>query len=360
MLKKSFIYVFSVFFIGGALSQDVHFSQIIQTPQFINPALTGHFDGWERLNLSHRQQWNSVGSPFITSGAGLDLNFFKQEYGAKKAHMGVGLSFFNDMAGEPVMSTNQGMFSLSAIVPLSEKHIVSVGFQGGMAQRSGNINSHTWGNQFDGTNFDTGIPSGEENAMASFIYPDFGAGVTYTFENMKSTLIRKELTRLTIGGAYHHFNSPVVTFYSGNTSSLFHKISAHLNFLWDIPKSQWAIETSGAYFMQGPFTETYGGLLFKNRVKQGTKYTGIFKEGYFCIGSNVRLNNSAGESIIPVIALEMGHFRLGVSYDVVISRLQAPSNMQGGFEVSFQWMNKKDALFKRRRGSFNTKGGSGA
>ncbi|MFN3917103.1 MAG: PorP/SprF family type IX secretion system membrane protein [Flavobacteriales bacterium] len=356
MLKRLTSYIICTSALVSVDAQDIHFSQTNQVSQFINPALVGHFDGWERVNLAHRQQWTSIGSPFVTSGIGVDLNFFKQEYGSKKAHMGVGLIFNNDIAGDAKLGTNQGVVSLSAIVPIAENHTLSAGIQGGIGQRSGNINNLTWGNQFNGDEFDAQIPSGEANSLTSLVYPDFGLGLNYTFENLKSNMVRKELMRLNVGFAYHHFNKPEIDFYAGNTGKLFAKLVAHTSFHMDIPNSLWAFEPSASYFSQGPYREIYGGLLAKYRLKQGTKYTGINKEGYFCFGSNLRFN----DAIIPVVAFEMGNYRLGVSYDVVISQLQAASRMQGGFEITFQWINMKDALFKRRRGQFGGKGGSGA
>jgi hypothetical protein len=45
---------------------DPHFSQYYVYPAWVNPALTGIFDGSYRVSGIYRNQWGNVSSPFST------------------------------------------------------------------------------------------------------------------------------------------------------------------------------------------------------------------------------------------------------------------------------------------------------
>src|SRR5260221_14431713 len=47
---------------------DPHFSQYYVYPSWLNPALTGAFDGDYRVSGIYRSQWGNVSSPFSTQG----------------------------------------------------------------------------------------------------------------------------------------------------------------------------------------------------------------------------------------------------------------------------------------------------
>jgi type IX secretion system PorP/SprF family membrane protein len=169
-------YIF--FFLSTTLfGQDVHFVQSSTTPQLINPATAGVFDGWERVSISHRQQWLSIGSPYVTSQLSADLNLLKNENGTSKGYLGVGINFYSDVAGDAKFGTNKFSLALNGIIQVTEDQTASVAIEIGGAQRSGDVNKLEWGNQFNGQDgFDSQIASNEAN-ISSFIHPDFGLGV---------------------------------------------------------------------------------------------------------------------------------------------------------------------------------------
>ena len=160
------------------IAQDIHFTQTVFTPQIINPATVGLFDGWERITLSHRQQWIGINNPYITSQFSLDMNLLKKDDGTKKSYLGLGLAFYNDIAGDSKFGINQINLSVASIIPIAEKHTISSAIQIGGVQRSGNLDGLTWANQFEqsSNSFNTEIDPNESNGMSSFFHEDFGAG----------------------------------------------------------------------------------------------------------------------------------------------------------------------------------------
>ena len=58
--------------IGIVKAQDIHFSQIFETPLLRNPALEGLFSGDIRVQTVYRSQWNSVTNAYSTSSANVE------------------------------------------------------------------------------------------------------------------------------------------------------------------------------------------------------------------------------------------------------------------------------------------------
>src|SRR5436853_7389770 len=52
---------------------DPHFSQYYVYPAWLNPALTGAFDGDYRITGIYRSQWGNISSPFSTPGLAADF-----------------------------------------------------------------------------------------------------------------------------------------------------------------------------------------------------------------------------------------------------------------------------------------------
>lgn len=336
-------YIFLLIMPITSYGQDVHFVQTSTNPQLINPATAGVFDGWERVSISHRQQWLSVGSPYVTSQLSADLNLLKNENGTSKGYLGIGLNFYNDVAGDAKFGTNKFSLAVNGIIQVAEDQTASVAIEVGGAQRSGDVSKLDWGNQFNGQDgFDSQIASNEAN-ISSFIYPDFGAGVFYRFNAHKSTFVIEELQNFYAGASYFHFSQPVLKYGNGDLDSLYSKMVFHGGMQWDIPGSKVAFAPSFAYFQQSKFKETLSTLLVKFRLHEGTRYTGMYSESYFSIGATYR----SSDAIVPQIQLELGSYIIGLSYEITTSKLNNAA--QGGFEVSFQWANMNNALFKGRR-----------
>jgi type IX secretion system PorP/SprF family membrane protein len=326
-------------------AQDIHFVQSNMTPQLLNPAAAGVFDGWERVTVSHRQQWLTLGGPYVTSQVSADLNFLRKQGNKQKAYLGVGINFFNDIAGDAKMGTNQFSINLAGVVTVVENHSFSGGIQLGGGQRSAQLSNLTWGNQFTGSGFDNSINANETNSSTSFFYPDLGAGIYYNYDNVRSTISRKEIQKLYGGISYFHLNSPKLKFYNGASDQLAKKLVFLVGAELDIPNTKFVIAPSFVYFSQNPSEEILGTLLAKYRIKEGTKYTGIYNNIYGTFGFSYRNK----DAIAPTVGMEMGSVKFMISYEFNISRLQLTSRNQGGFEVAFQWHNFQNALFQGRR-----------
>ena len=147
MISKKSILVslaLGMFFHISLKAQDIHFSQFDETPLLLNPANCGvHHD--IRVIANYKNKWQSVGSPYKTFAISTEVKLLKK----KKNNLGLGIDFFSDKAGDGQMGSNQGNLSLSGIIPLNTKSLISGGLMVGFSQRSLQVSSLKWGNQYD-------------------------------------------------------------------------------------------------------------------------------------------------------------------------------------------------------------------
>jgi type IX secretion system PorP/SprF family membrane protein len=330
---------------SSSFSQDIHFTQMQQTPMLVNPAYTGMFNGWERIAVSHKSQWVSAGTKFHTTSIAADLNVFKPK-GGEGAYMGTGIQLYNDIGGDSRFGTKQMLLNVSGIVPLSEMHSISAGLQIGLGQRTGDLSNLVFGNQFNENDnqFDSSFPSNEANGLVSFVYPDLGFGASYRFGKQKVDIVRDDNTEFIIGASYIHVNKPDLKYRLGFTEELFAKVGINSSFLKDFQGTKTGIEVYFNQYIQGPHTETMFGAMIRYRIASGSKSTGLTRDTYFKGGLYYRLN----DAIAPALFLRMYGFDFGISYDVTLSKL-GQVKRAGGLEFSLVYTNMDFALFKRRR-----------
>jgi type IX secretion system PorP/SprF family membrane protein len=339
--KNIFITLLFLLLIFSSTAQDVHFSQFNETPQLLNPATTGVYNGYMRGILNYKNQWAAMGNAFNTYAASFDIPMF--DYNERKAHLGAGLNFFNDRAGDSKMGVTHVNLCLAGILPVSKESKFSVGLSLGGAQNKATLSSLQWGNQYNGKDFDTNINSGENTGISAFWYADIGTGMYYEFSKGKNTLDRKEEKRFAIGVAYFHINEPKMKFLSIE-EKLYSKWVINMNGHFDKTGTKISILPSAICFMQGPNLEITAGCALRYRIKNGTKITGFYSETGLAIGLHYRVN----DAIIPSITFQMKDFSIGVSYDVNVSSYKQASKMNGGAEISLKYFLKKEALFKQK------------
>ena len=343
-MRKLATFIAAGLLTSGAWAQDFHFAQTYQTPQLINPAAVGVFDGWERVMVNHRNQWLGSGTQFMTTAVAADANIGKGHIN-NKAHLGVGLMFFNDIGGDSRFGNQAGSVTLSGILPMDGgTHVLSAGIQGGYGSRSMDLSSVTFLNQWDGNGFNTDLPSGEGTGT-SFSYIDANAGIQYVFDGGKSTFRRNNDTKIRVGVAGYHLNAPRLQYSNGVESERLHrKYVANLGVIYEIPGSVYSFDVNAVQFMQGGHYETLLGLMMRYRFEDGTKITGMSQNAYFGVGVYGRLK----DAIIPSVMIDWRGFKLGISYDVTLSALRN-AYRGGSLEFSLSYVNMHDALFKTRK-----------
>jgi type IX secretion system PorP/SprF family membrane protein len=340
---KKHLYIFILFISSFGFAQDIHFSQIQESPLWLNPANAGFMNGYFRAVANYRNQWMAMGNAYQTMAISIDAATLKTT--KKKAYLGLGLFVFNDRAGVAKIGTTQAMLNLNAIIKASKKSKLAGAVSLGFNQNSAQYASLTYGNQYTGKEIDKGIASGEVVNYQSFVNSDFSAGVNYEYSSANIDMLRDDIFSIKIGGAVHHINKPIQRYSTGSTYQLPMRFVGNIQARIDIKETKISILPSVIYLRQGTATEINVGTHIRYRFKNGTKLTGAKSETGLNIGAYYRV----GDAIIPQINLDMGKYAIGLAYDLNISKYKQVSKMNGGFEIYLKFMTLDDALFKRKR-----------
>lgn len=299
--------------------QDVHFSQIFETPLLRNPALAGLFSGDIRVQTVYRSQWNSVTNAYSTSSANLE---YKLPVGETTDYVTIGGQVLYDKAGTVDLTSTHILPAINYHKSLSAERsmYLSMAVMGGYVQRSIDRNKMTTNSQFNGGSYDPNMSTGETFSKSSYSYFDGTAGLSFNTqlgENIDNNMF--------VGIAYHHFNkSKRVSFYSDANIELMPKWVASGGLRMSTTDYSY-ITVEADYTTQGINREIIGGVMYSLKLDDPDNPQYIIHGGAY-----MRLN----DAIIPVLKVESKPIAVAVSYDINISGLKRVSAGRGGFEIS--------------------------
>lgn len=326
-------------------AQDIHFSQMTQTPLLINPA---HAGLGHKLSayVNYKNQWRAVSAnPYKTFNVSADMAFMQRSSGS---HAGVGINVFSDKAGDGAMATTTGQLHLSGVIALNKNSFLSAGVYGGFGQRSLNYNNLYWDNQFISGQLDLTAPSGEPTTFANRSYADMGGGLAYYYGTGNNTISSNDAWNITCGVSAWHLNQPMYSYYGTADGKLPMKYVGYAAGEIGIKNFSLVVEPTVLFMMQGGHREINAGALFKYWMQEASVYTGRKKPVAWVLGGYYRF----ADAFNIVTGFEMYPFRVGFSYDVNLSRLTPASQSRGGFEVSLRFMMADDGK-NRNKGFFN-------
>jgi len=320
-------FVLSVAAIQTAQAQDAHFSQFFEAPLLRNPALAGLFEGDVRVQTVQRSQWGTVTVPYLTGSINAE---YKKPIGKNNDYLTLGMEVMYDKAGAINFTTINVMPVLNYHKSLSDNKTkyLSMGFMGGWVQRSIDRSKVETNSQFDGYGYNPSIPDGEPLSQSKYTYWDGSVGMSFN-----SAIAGSEDNNYYIGVAYHHFNTPLNSFYKDPSIELHPKIVASAGVKWATSEVS-SLTFFADYSQQGTYTETVLGGLYSRKV--GVYYD---QPDYIIhFGAFLRWN----DAFIPVVKLDYRPFSVALSYDANISTLKTASQSQGGFELSVSYVGFLD------------------
>jgi type IX secretion system PorP/SprF family membrane protein len=311
-------------------AQDIHFSQFDETPLQLNPANAGvHHD--VRVIANYKNQWKAVGSPYKTFAVSADLKLLKK----KKHHLGLGIDFFNDKAGDANMGSSQGNISFSGIININDKSLISAGLMGGFTQRSMNTTKLQWGSQYDGMAYNSALSTGEPSVVTNYTFADLGAGLQFSYGTNEMYISANNAKKVNIGVSVFHPHQPSYSFYKDGSQKLHMKLVLHGDAAIGIPNSNLVLKPSYIVFMQGPVKEITPGMTFQYILQEASKYTKNKKPAALSLGCYYRIQDAA----IALIKFEYANYSIGFSYDINMSKLKTVTNTRGGFEISLRFIS---------------------
>ncbi|GAB4449622.1 MAG: hypothetical protein OHK0036_06840 [Bacteroidia bacterium] len=351
-MKKFYTAILIIVLSGFQLylkSQDIHFSQIQESPLFISPAYTGFFNGYFRAIVNYRMQWSAMGSPFKTMALQTDGGFFKNK--KRNAFLGGGLTVYNDAAGSANYSILSIGINVSGIIKLSKQSAFSLGLYGGPVSNNANYPKLIFSQQFDGEKFDENLPSGEYYSFRKFTYTDVGAGLAYEFSKKKISEERDYVTAIKFGVGAYHINAPKQSFTTASDYRLPARFTFHATGLFDISGTPLSIMPNILYQIQSSAREFNLGTHALYRFKNGTKITGEKNESKVGLGLYYRNK----DAFVAQLLFDMGPFAITLAYDYNVSNYKIATKGTGGYEVSIRYNILADALFAQKSEYKNTK-----
>ena len=304
-------------------AQDPHFSQFFSSPLTLNPALTGKFDGNLRVAGNYRNQWPAFNNVYTTSTLSVDFSVMQKSL-PENDTWGIGILALTDKAAGGILTNNYVGLSTSYHKALNEDGFsqIGAGFQATYGQKRLDRSKLYFEDQltpfgFTGVSLDL-FPS--ENLNINYI--DVNAGLIYTGST-------SDKNNFYIGASMYHINRPKESF-KGGTWNISPRTTVNAGGYFPV-SDLLTLHTSAIYQVQSKSSETvFGGALAANlneeEINPSTVYAGAW----------VRLN----DAIIPYIGLEFSGMRIGASYDINTSSLEAASQSRGGMEISLIYIKR--------------------
>lgn len=339
---KSFLTLFILFLTLSSGAQDMHFSQVYETPLYLSPANTGFYNGYFRAIINYKNQWAAMNKAFVTQGISIDGGLFKSK--KRPAFMGVGLTIFNDQAGVAKIRKTVALVNVSGLVKVGKFHALSVGLAGGSDASNGNYNDLTYESQFDGNFLNKNIVSGE-TPYRQFTTVDAAVGAAYEFNKSKHDHDHDDAISFKVAVGFFHITRPKQEFGAGSFYKLPVRQAYSFTSLIDIEDTRFTVTPTLIYQRQGRFEETLFGSYVKYRMSTGTKVTGQRTQNAIGIGLFYRRK----DALIPKLIMDFGDLSIGFAYDFNVSGYRTASRGFGGPEISIRYNSLASSLFESRK-----------
>ncbi|POY36776.1 hypothetical protein C3K47_10495 [Solitalea longa] len=291
-------------------AQDHNYSQFFNSPIYLNPSLTGQFEGDLRFGLTCRNQWSAL-------AGSLSSFTFSADYKVPDFGGGIGLMATRSVEGYGLLTKNNLAATFSYSVG-SDDLVFSFGLQTGVANRAINWSKLVFADQLDAiTGILPGIASGATPPVnENKLYFDIGAGSNLVYKNFM------------IGANLQHLNKPDESLTGVSSSNLPIRSIVHASFI--LPLNSYfddspEIIPSVVFYKQTKFQSISAGFQYKHKnVNVGLWYRG---KGF---------DNSDAMVISAIFDLFPGRnkVRLGLSHDATLSKVKY-ANTAGTTEASF-------------------------
>lgn len=298
---------------------DPHFSQYYVYPAWLNPALTGSFDGDYRLSGIYRTQWGNISSPFSTAGLSAEFTTPKNS--------NFGASILNQTAGDGGYNytTAYGSYAYTGVrFGANEQHRFVMGMQLGIINRRFNPSKLMFGDQWNPiTGYNPGNATMESFGRTSALAFDAGAGILY-FDAQTGKKANA------FGGvAVSHINRPDDQFSENGDGRIPVRYTIH----------------GGVRLILTDVLTLTPNVLYMWQGKAQEKMLGAYAQlkAFPELGVNVMLgaNYRFKDALSPYAGFTWKNMVLGMSYDLNTSDLGRMATGSNSFEISLSFTGKR-------------------
>lgn len=296
---------------------DPHLSQYYVYPSWLNPALTGAFDGDFRVSGVYRNQWNNVAEGFNAAGISADVKTDKNlNFGASilQQNAGSGYSY--------LMANTSASYSGLRFDAEGNKRLV-FGLQVGVVNRRFDASKFQFGDQWGPiSGYDPGVTSTETFQNLSSTVLDLGAGAIYYDADPSKR------ANIFAGFSLSHLNQPVSNFTAQSTNErLLMRYTLHGGVNLKISEGV-SIVPNALYLRQGNAEEAMVGGYVQMDGLAGADVL---------FGANYRFK----DAIVPYLGLTVKRLVFGFSYDLNNSQLGKSVANANSSEFSVSYVFRK-------------------
>ncbi|QJD96987.1 PorP/SprF family type IX secretion system membrane protein [Mucilaginibacter robiniae] len=295
---------------------DPHFSQYYAYPLWLNPALTGVFNGQSRFSANYKNQWATVNQAYQTTAASGDFKTSDK--------LSLGFTVLDQSAGGRSFNYFDAYGSLGYGIAISNdgSQRLSFGLQAGLINRSFDMSKLQFGDQYNpGVGFDPSLPSYENFSNTHTTVFDANAGIFYYDGNPNKTM--NAFGGVSVG----HLSRPKDGFSADNKAKIPLRydvhggIRIHASDYFDItPHALYIKQQNSQIEALGVYSE------LKVSDSQGLMLGGMF-----------RWNDAA----VANVGYHINSLLIGASYDFNTSSLNRATSGQGGIELSISYVFSK-------------------
>ncbi len=333
-IKQGLFLLFCTLFSLSLSAQDIHFTMYDRSPLTLNPAFTGAFEGTFRIGGIYRDQWQGLyRTPAIYIDAPILPGIGKNDW------IGVGGTFYSDKAGTIAELTNSGFFfsgSYHLSLDKDRKNVLTLGLQGGTAQRSIRLNNAQFGDQLENViagndpvtqetiagnqnqgqnnNNNNNDPDGESSAF------DFMGGILFKSQLNDNTLLTLGVGGFHILGPEYGINNP--------QEQLDTRINAHARADFDLT-DKWKLSPQVAY-------QTIAGS--EDIAPQ--VWAGYLINPEKLIRINFGLGYRLQDAAQFMVGMDYDAFSVAFAFDLNVSDATDYTNGVGGFEIAASYIGK--------------------
>jgi type IX secretion system PorP/SprF family membrane protein len=241
-----------------------------------------------------------------------------------------------------MMTQTLANLSISYNLKANDYNNFSAGLQYGFGQNSINTADLKWDSQYNGTSYDSGLPSGENQFSQSYSYMDASAGLLWNYSAKKFGF------KTSTGVAVFHVNQPKKSFYG--TDKLYAKIIVHNSSQFKLADKPIYIQPQLLFMKQGPYSEIDLGGLVRYVIKLSG---GTFRENNRIDIGSKRDNKTENKNSIALFAGGQLRYKdafvtilgfevrknllISFCYDINVSKLRTASNSKGGVELALSY-----------------------
>jgi type IX secretion system PorP/SprF family membrane protein len=293
---------------------DPHFSQIYAYPLWLNPALTGVFDGDARFTANFKDQWTGITNGYQTGAVSADYKATDK--------VALGLNLIDQVAGSANYNyfAAYGTFGYGISVSSDGTKKLHFGVQVGFINRSFTSGDLQFDDQYNPlTGFDPNISSGENFLSTNSLIFDSGAGIYYYDANADNA------ARIFGGASVFHINGAADPFAAPGTRTVL-PIRFNIHGGVKIKASEdLNISPSIIYIRQQ-----------QNQIRAVDLYAELHSSGQnsIMLGALYRFD----DAIVAEFGYRINSTVIGLSYDINTSALNKATNGNGGIELSLNYI----------------------